>query len=656
MPVFSHTISSARSVHLKPIHRCGRTQNAEDRAITHDARNRAETQDTRDHTLVPRDHTLVQGNEDRTSTQHAEEVPAGPDSAEHPTPTHREKMPPGVDSTRDQRLVQGIEDRASAQHAEEMAPGAGLAVLLGRLAGNTADLALLKDDELISVLIGWRRLSSWAQAAELEAVSELESRRQARHTRDGVICSSEVTAGVGSEISLALTLTEHSASVLQSLAYSLTHHLPDTAALLKSGAIDLPRARVIVTGLTGISLPAMRKVEAAVLPHAPTMTTGRLRAFVAAKLAELAPEELITKTKAAQKDRRIEVREDGQGTATLLGLNLPLIATIAATNRITAIAKAFKNNGDPRTMDQLRADVLLMTMLGHIPARTTPSTTAPNPTTPNPTDPSPTTPSPTAPEPPPPHPTMSATKPEHAANHPSDATHATDIPPTGRATPAEPWPQAPSPEHPPDAAYADTTTEVPDGDHGLPDDLGGDESWDEEEGAGVPEWLTRAATEQLGGPHLVVSLATLVKLTQTPARLGPYAPLVAEIARQIFDKQLATGVKVCWTVTGSDGAALHHGQMRYRPSEAMRRLVQARDQTCRFPTCRRPATACDLDHTRPYDEGGPTCPCNLAPLCRRHHQLKQTEGWKLTHTKPGVLSWETPTRRTHTVSPDPYPI
>ncbi|MEV5410500.1 HNH endonuclease signature motif containing protein, partial [Thermopolyspora sp. NPDC052614] len=94
----------------------------------------------------------------------------------------------------------------------------------------------------------------------------------------------------------------------------------------------------------------------------------------------------------------------------------------------------------------------------------------------------------------------------------------------------------------------------------------------------------------------------------------------------------------------------------YRPGEVMRRLVQARDQTCRFPTCRRPATGCDLDHTRPYDEKGPTCPCNLAALCRRHHRLKQTDGWKLTQPSPGTLVRETPAKRTHTVRPDRYPL
>ncbi|MEV5414460.1 DUF222 domain-containing protein, partial [Thermopolyspora sp. NPDC052614] len=356
-----------------------------------------------------------------------------------------------------------------------MSPGAGLAVLLERLAGTGAAMGTLKNHELISVMIGWRRLTSWAQAAELEAVAELEARDQARYTRDGVICSSDVSEGVCSEISLALTLTEYSAGVLQGLAYALTHDLPATGALLKSAAIDLPRAKVIVTGLTGLSQAAMRRVEAAVLPHAASMTTGRLRAFVAATVAELAAEEVAAKARAAQKDRRMEVREDEQGTATLLGVNLPLIATVAAANRITALAKAFKNNGDPRTMDQLRADVLLMCMLGLIPGRNTPTPVtdpatpatpgapaappggAPAPAAPDPSARRPDTPQPDTPQPDGPEPDGSepsaprpgvpnSSVPEPAT--PQSDRPQSDMPRSDMPEPVRPEPSAPHPATP----------------------------------------------------------------------------------------------------------------------------------------------------------------------------------------------------------------
>jgi hypothetical protein len=92
----------------------------------------------------------------------------------------------------------------------------------------------------------------------------------------------------------------------------------------------------------------------------------------------------------------------------------------------------------------------------------------------------------------------------------------------------------------------------------------------------------------------------------------------------------------------------------YSPPPRIREYVAARDQTCRGPGCGQPAWQGDLDHTIPYDQGGPTCPCDLGAVCRRHHQLKQRPGWILTQPQPGVFCWTTPAGRTYTTHPDPY--
>jgi len=92
----------------------------------------------------------------------------------------------------------------------------------------------------------------------------------------------------------------------------------------------------------------------------------------------------------------------------------------------------------------------------------------------------------------------------------------------------------------------------------------------------------------------------------------------------------------------------------YRPTAALRHLVQLRHATCVFPTCGRPAAQCDDDHTLAYDDGGKTCLCNLAPLCRHHHQVKQTPGWTLEQTSPGTLTWTAPSGRRYTIGPTSY--
>jgi len=112
------------------------------------------------------------------------------------------------------------------------------------------------------------------------------------------------------------------------------------------------------------------------------------------------------------------------------------------------------------------------------------------------------------------------------------------------------------------------------------------------------------------------------------------------------------GVKIRWLETGACGHARE--TFTYQPSPVLRHLIKNRDRTCSFPGCRRPARRCDDDHTIPYHQGGRTCECNLAPLCRRHHAAKQAPGWHLQQSQPGHLKWTLPSGRIRTVTPRPY--
>ena len=44
----------------------------------------------------------------------------------------------------------------------------------------------------------------------------------------------------------------------------------------------------------------------------------------------------------------------------------------------------------------------------------------------------------------------------------------------------------------------------------------------------------------------------------------------------------------------------------------------------------------------PHDRGGPTCGCNLAPLCRKHHRAKTHTPWTYQRLGTGVYLWTTP--------------
>ncbi|MDX6389289.1 MAG: hypothetical protein QOJ73_352 [Streptosporangiaceae bacterium] len=104
------------------------------------------------------------------------------------------------------------------------------------------------------------------------------------------------------------------------------------------------------------------------------------------------------------------------------------------------------------------------------------------------------------------------------------------------------------------------------------------------------------------------------------------------------------------------GTCTHPRETRgYQPSRALRHLIEIRQATCGRPGCRRAATACDLDHSIPYHLGGRTCECDLGPVCRHDHHLKQAPGWTLTQTQPGHMTWTAPSGRTYTTGPTIYP-
>ncbi|WP_125106506.1 HNH endonuclease signature motif containing protein [Gulosibacter massiliensis] len=84
---------------------------------------------------------------------------------------------------------------------------------------------------------------------------------------------------------------------------------------------------------------------------------------------------------------------------------------------------------------------------------------------------------------------------------------------------------------------------------------------------------------------------------------------------------------------------------------SMRRFLQARDQVCLFPGCRRPAHQSELDHTKPWAAGGKTDVDNLGHLCPKHHTLKHQRPWECEQLGNGWVRWRTPRGERVTVEP-----
>src|SRR5207245_1414550 len=99
-----------------------------------------------------------------------------------------------------------------------------------------------------------------------------------------------------------------------------------------------------------------------------------------------------------------------------------------------------------------------------------------------------------------------------------------------------------------------------------------------------------------------IPAAVLLGLSDGPGELSGHGVITAG---QVREAAIAAGA--VWrriVVDDLTGAVLDVGRTRYRPTAAIADTVRAAHPRCVFPGCRRPASACDLDHRQEYDRTG----------------------------------------------------
>ncbi|GAA5093619.1 hypothetical protein GCM10025760_24050 [Microbacterium yannicii] len=146
--------------------------------------------------------------------------------------------------------------------------------------------------------------------------------------------------------------------------------------------------------------------------------------------------------------------------------------------------------------------------------------------------------------------------------------------------------------------------------------------------------------------QITIPVTTLTGVTSSGAELDGVAPVDPETARRLAGAAPGWDRVMTHPVTGMVLAV-----DRYQPTAAQQRFLNARDQHCRFPGCRRPARRCHHDHTHDHARGGPTDVTNLACLCARHHTLKHATDWKVRQLPGGTLEWTSPAGRPYLDDP-----
>ena len=526
------------------------------------------------------------------------------------------------------------------------------------LAGFAADawsigLGRLTDDELIGVMRAARRLASWAAAMELAAAGDLWRRR----------CAEEQAGDTGAarhaddEIAAALTLTARGADQVLGLAVAL-RRLPLTSRALTVGDIDLPRAMVIADEATGLDTEHAAAVEQGIIGAAPGQTTGQLRAATRRAVLAADPRAARKRKERALQDARVERWDEHAGTAALAGRDLPPASVLAADQNLSALARQLQGAGAPGTLDQLRAQVYLALLSGAPVGALIPA---------GPGDPG-------DPGDPGSADTLGLSSVSGAVNltmplatwlglsdspgnsagyGPLDADDSRAIADALAARSGTRWclTLTDSRGHP--VAHGCARTGPPPSQRRVPRPAappGKPGSGSHDGPAGTPR----------DGPGSDTSPAAARRdrpgtdSGTSPAGAPRDGPRPGEPSRPRTRAPEGT-----WTfsLTLLAGESCDHARetAAYRPTPALRHLMEIRYATCTYPGCRRPAMRCDADHTVAYHRGGRTCLCNIAPVCRAHHQAKQAHGWHLRQLQPGVLAWTTPSGRTYSEGPTIYP-
>jgi len=137
--------------------------------------------------------------------------------------------------------------------------------------------------------------------------------------------------------------------------------------------------------------------------------------------------------------------------------------------------------------------------------------------------------------------------------------------------------------------------------------------------------------------NVTVPITTLMGWDDTPAMLSGDHPIPADLAREIALQPGATWYRL---LTDEAGRFVELSTVSYQPTDPIWRSDVAKDRTCVWPGCCRPATECHIDHLVPFPEGE-TSTTNTWPLCPKHHRTKHAEGYECWVDEDGTYWFRT---------------
>ena len=536
----------------------------------------------------------------------------------------------------------------------------------GRL--SLRDSGFLTEVEAGTTLARLGALVSWAQAQQALVVARIEELFACDIAQSGgrenLAWAQSLAAA---EVGAILNLPHMSALRLVNESNNLCDGHAPTLQRLSEGRISYQHARVILDeaqhipedipedpgphpggeGLDGLPVggPACRvraRFERDLLAHAEGITAARFTAKARRLRESLFPATIPVRHKDALAKRRVcfEARPDGMSCISAF---LAAEKGLAIHSALSAAARGEKSAGDERSMDQLRADILQSLLLdGGVPIGwpveeplSTGGVSGPE----GAADPASDVPGPGV--------VVVGKAPGRGASPGSDVLGpGSDVPGPSAVPRRGVFRGGAAPEAPGEAGVARAPASS-----GRRFDVAGSPQNSRTPRTPRSPKARRAGRARRNGLRtevmVLINADTLAGLDESPAELNGYGPLSPEAGRQMISQALS------WTPLVQDpatGEILGVGRRRRIPA-GLKRWLQARDGTCRFPGCGVNVQGSQIDHTRPWAHGGNTVHSNLEHLCPKHHRFKTLGHWKARQPEPGTIEWTSPMGRSYRTTP-----
>ena len=236
----------------------------------------------------------------------------------------------------------------------DLEPGIMLAAALSAI-----DVGSLSGHDRVVVMAAHQRMASHYQAQLYASMASVADAVTEALAEEGETDAALLEDAASSEIRAALRLTRRAADAELAISRDYQLRVPAVWEALASGRIDRRRANLICHRTAHLPESQAREVARLALERASDLTTGQLTAHLKRLAVEADPDEAKHRYEHAVEERRVVLESSDEGTAHLHLLDLPPDRAGRIRNRIDAAARTLRSLQETRTMDQLRADVVL---------------------------------------------------------------------------------------------------------------------------------------------------------------------------------------------------------------------------------------------------------------------------------------------------------